>query len=148
VTLKILLIAFGLLVLAAGLYVRLAPIDPRVANIDPETVETPNYPGHILLRPGGDIAPKTYPMPPEALAARMEAIILATPRTERLDGSLIDGQATYVTRSALWGFPDIASVKVVDVQGGSALRIFSRLCFGMADLGVNRARVERWLDQL
>ncbi len=146
--LKTVLIAIGLLVLATMLYVRLSPIDAAAVNLDPETVDKPGYPGHVLVRPDGDIAPKTYPVEPELLAARLEAIILATPRTDRVAGDLNTGVATYVTRSALWGFPDIASVKVVAVEGGSTVLVFSRLRFGIADMGVNRARVEGWLSQL
>jgi uncharacterized protein (DUF1499 family) len=148
VILKTVLIAIALLLLAAFLYVRLSPIDASAVNLDPDTVEKPSFPGHILVRPEGDIEPKTYPMPPEALAARIEAIILATPRTDRLTGTLSEGVTTYITRSALWGFPDIATVKVVATEGGSTVHIFSRLRFGAMDMGVNRARVETWLDQL
>ena len=142
-------LGLGLLALvAAMLYVRLTPVDARTSNVDPDTVEVPSFPGHVLLRPGGDIEPVTYDMPPKTLAARIEAIILATPRTERVSGSLEEGSATYVTRSALWGFPDVASVKIVETEGGSALRVFSRLRYGLMDMGVNRARVENWLGQL
>lgn len=148
VILKTVVIAIIVLLVAALLYVRLSPIDAKQVNLDPETVQKPDYPGHVLVRPDGDIAPKTYPIAPDALAARLEAIILATPRTERLTGKLDEGVATYVTRSALWGFPDMATLKVVAVEGGSSVRIFSRLRFGLADMGVNRARVEGWLAQL
>ncbi len=142
-------LAIGLLALvAAMLYVRLTPVDARAYAVDPETVKAPGFSGHVLLRPGGDIEPATYALPPKTLAARMEAIILATPRTERIAGALEDGMATYVTRSALWGFPDVATVKIVETEGGSALRIFSRLRYGAMDMGVNRARVEGWLSQL
>ena len=55
---------------------------------------------------------------------------------------------TYVTRSALWGFPDYTSVKVVPDGAGSVVTIFARARFGESDIGVNRARVERWLSQL
>jgi len=142
-------LGLGLLALvAAMLYVRLTPVDARAYAVDPETVKVPGFSGHVLLRPGGDIEPVTFDMPAKTLAAQLEAIILATPRTERISGALEDGSATYVTRSAVWGFPDIASVKIVETQGGSALRIFSRLRYGVMDMGVNRARVEGWLSQL
>jgi len=148
VLLKTGLVISLLALVAVMLYVRLTPVDARAYVVDPDTVEVPGFSGHVLLRPGGDIEPVTYDMPAETLAARLEAIILATPRTERISGSLEGGSATYVTRSALWGFPDVASVKIVEVEGGSALRIFSRLRYGAMDLGVNRARVEGWLSQL
>ena len=43
---------------------------------------------------------------PEDVLARLDAIALQTPRTMRLDGSPEDGLITWVTRSAVFGFPD------------------------------------------
>ena len=145
---KYLLAALALLFLAAGLFVRLNPLDSRALHVDPETVEPPSVPGHVLLRPGGDIEPQLYETSPAELAARIEAIVLATPRTERLAGNLEQGFATYVTRSKLWGFPDIANVKIVPVEGGAELRILSRLRYGYADMGVNEKRLKTWIAAL
>ena len=144
----------GLLVIAAllaclALYVRLSPVDVRAFHVDPETAERPAGAGSYVLRAkDGDASPFQSSLTPGALAARLEAIILATPRTERLSGKLEDGFASYVTRSALWGFPDIATVKIKETSAGSEIILISRLRFGSYDLGVNRARVEAWLAQL
>ncbi|MEM7470940.1 MAG: DUF1499 domain-containing protein [Pseudomonadota bacterium] len=145
---KTVAVVLGLAVIALGGFVRLNPLDPKALHVDPETVDRPGNPGHVLMRENGDIAPEIYPLPLPELAARLEAVILATPRTMRLEGKLEDGWASFVTRSRLWGFPDIASVKIVAVEGGSSVRIFSRQRYGYADLGVNRTRVESWLSQL
>ena len=74
--------------------------------------------------------------------AAVEAVILASPRTRRLEAE--EGQRLYVTRSALWGFPDYATVRLEDGK----LEIYSRLRFGQSDLGVNQARVRGWLADL
>ena len=66
--------------------------------------------------------------PPAEVAARLEAIALATPRTVRVAGEGL--WVTYVTRSALWGFPDYTSVKVVPDGAGSVVTIFARARFG------------------
>ncbi|WP_298357188.1 DUF1499 domain-containing protein [uncultured Litoreibacter sp.] len=143
--LAILVIGF----LAGAYFVRSKPLDTASLHIDPETAERPGVPGHVLLRAGADIEPPVYEMDASALALRVEAVILSTPRTEKLAGELADGYASYVTRSALWGFPDIASVKVVEAgEGKSSLIVLSRLRYGQMDMGVNRARVEDWLAQL
>ncbi len=146
--LKTILVVGLLIVASLMLFVRFFPLDIRALHADPEAENRTSGPGKVLLRPGGDIEPPTYDMSVEALAARIEAIILATPRTTRVAGSLEDGFASYVTRSAFWGFPDVANVKVVAGEGGASLRIISRLRYGKYDMGVNRARVEGWLDQL
>lgn len=150
-TLKFILAGLALLMLAAWLYVRLNPLDVKALHLDPETADRPTFPGHALLRPGSDLTPQRYDITPAELAARIEAIILATPGTERIAGSLETGFATYVTRSRLWGFPDIANVKVVasdGEEGGAELRILSRLIYGYADMNANRTRLEGWLSQL
>ncbi|WP_425039131.1 DUF1499 domain-containing protein [Primorskyibacter sp. S187A] len=74
----------------------------------------------------------------------LDAIVRAEPRTQLLAGSAESGHVTYVTRSALWGFPDYVTLQRTDGQ----IRVFSRLRFGKADLGVNAARVDRWLEAL
>ena len=76
--------------------------------------------------------------------ARLDEVARITPRTTVLDGSVAAGHITYVTRSAIWGFPDYTTVQRVDGQ----LRLFARLRFGQVDLGVNRARLEAWLARV
>ena len=130
-------------------FVRLAPLDIGRFHLDPETADRPKPRGQFLVREGGDAEPVTVDLPRAALAAQLDAVILATPRTTRLAGNLEEGYASYVTRSGLWGFPDVASVKIVeDAGGGAAVLILSRQVYGIEDFGVNRARVEGWLAQI
>lgn len=126
--------------------IRLAPSDPAVWHVDPALVVVPETPNHWLLRADGDAPPLLLPLPPDQAAARLEAVALATPRTERLAGQ--GAHVTYITRSRFWGFPDYTSVKIAAVPTGSALVIFARARFGSSDLGVNRKRVEGWIAQL
>ena len=56
------------------------------------------------------------------------------------------GTLRFVQRSRLMGFPDTINVKVVADGGGQAVLIYSRSQLGRADMGVNLARVKRWLD--
>jgi uncharacterized protein (DUF1499 family) len=71
--------------------------------------------------------------------ARIDAIARTLPRTSVLAGSVEEGRVTYVTRSAIIGFPDYTTVE----QDGDTLRMFARLRFGRADFGVNRARLRQ-----
>ena len=132
---------------AADAWVRLAPSDPAVWHVDPLTVAKPATPNAWLLREGdGDAPPLVLALPPDQAAARVAAVALATPRTQVLAGQ--GDWVTYVTRSALWGFPDFTSVRVVPADGGSQIVIFARSRFGKGDMGVNRARVEDWAARL
>ena len=76
--------------------------------------------------------------------AKLDEIAQATPRTQVLAGAGSEGFVTYVTRSAGFGFPDYATVKL----DGDTIKIHSRLRFGRSDLGVNGKRVKAWIDAL
>ncbi|MGB5558281.1 MAG: DUF1499 domain-containing protein [Paracoccaceae bacterium] len=131
----------ALLVLVGfGLYVRLAPSDPARWHVDPETAAAP---------PGGSFRTQVQmQVAPEAALTAFAARALDTPRTKVLAGSAAEGRITFVTRSRLWGFPDYTTVAAEAVPGGSQLTVLARLRFGAGDLGVNRARVEAWVQAL
>ena len=137
---------FALLLAGAALWVRLAPSDTALWHVDPATVSNRGPRNSYLLAPGGDAEPLRLALPPAEAAARIDAVALATPRTTRLAGQ--GGFATYVTRTALVGFPDYTSVLIRPAEGGSEILIFARSRFGDSDLGVNRARVEDWIARL
>jgi uncharacterized protein (DUF1499 family) len=126
--------------------VRLAPSDPAVWHVDVAAVEKPARPNNWLVRDGGDAPAVVLPLPPEAAFARLREIALAWPRTEVLveDADRI----TFVTRSAMMGWPDYTTVAVVPDGAGSRLTLFARARFGYGDMGVNRARAEAWLADL
>ena len=126
-------VLFCAVVVAAG-YVRLAPSDPADWNAEIEGDGDEDFRSGVR---------REIPAGPETFET-LERIILATPRTTRLAGSTADGRATYVTRSALWGFPDYATVEL----RGQRIVIYSRARFGRSDMGVNRKRVTGWLDAL
>lgn len=120
-------------------YVRLAPSDPArwhaMPPVDgPAGVVVPGT-GSATLRLAGDGA---------ALLARLDAVAMATPRTRRLAGSVGEGRITWVTRSALWGFPDYTTAEVLP----DGLQVLARLRFGKSDLGVNAARLRAWAAAL
>lgn len=79
---------------------------------------------------------------------KLDAIAVATPRTTRLAGDPASGRITWVTRSALWGFPDYTTAQTTETPQGSRLEIYARLRFGQSDFGVNAARLREWLTQL
>lgn len=73
--------------------------------------------------------------------ARLLDAAEASPRTERLAGTVGDGHVSLVTRSRVMGFPDVTNVLRTD--DGIAIR--GHLVVGRGDMGVNRRRIEGWL---
>ncbi|MEH6773014.1 MAG: DUF1499 domain-containing protein [Cereibacter changlensis] len=141
------LIALALLVLGFALYVRAAPSDAPDWHVDPQTVTAHSKLNSWLIAPGGDMEPVLFDLPPDQIAAKLEAVAAATPRTALLAGEGF--HKTWVTRSALWGFPDYTSVWLAPTEaGGTSLSLYARSRFGKGDMGVNRQRVDAWLADL
>ncbi len=139
-------IAFLLIVIAVAAlvaYIRLAPSDPARWHIAlhprPADIAAPS-PHVVVLRGGAYI---DVPVA-DGLLARLDTIIMATPRTVLLAGSVGEGRMTWITRSDLWGFPDYTTAEV----GPQGLTIYSRLRFGGGDMGVNGARLAGWVAAL
>jgi uncharacterized protein (DUF1499 family) len=126
--------------------IRLAPSDPGVWHVDVALAEKPASPNAWLLRDGGDGPAMILPLPPDQAMARLRAVALATPRTEVLAEDAT--RVTFITRSALMGWPDYTTVEITPAPGGSRIAIFARARFGYGDMGVNRARVEAWVAAL
>ncbi|MEP3332951.1 DUF1499 domain-containing protein [Sedimentitalea sp.] len=122
-----------LVVVAMG-YIRLAPSDPVEWHQMPDQPQVEDFANGVI---------RVVETGPNGLA-ELDAIATATPHTERRFGSVEDGMVTYVTRSLVFGFPDYTTVR----QTGDTLEIYGRARFGKSDLGVNRARVEGWIDAL
>lgn len=134
------LILLALATLAAGLalYIRYAPSDPARWHVDPQTVPDPGTPNFAR-------ADVTIPAPLPEVAARLDAIARAD-GAERLAGD--DRHATWITRTRLMRFPDYTSIRLDPAEGGTRLTAFARSRFGRGDMGVNRARLDRWLAAL
>ncbi len=121
-----------LLVIAGGMaWIRLAADDVARWHQLPTDVSDRDMEGGVMRVVPGDLAD-------------LDRIIRAEPRTHVLAGSVEGGMVTYVTRSKVFGFPDYTTV----AQRGGDLAVHARLRYGRSDMGVNKARVERWLAAL
>jgi hypothetical protein len=149
-----LFIAFAIIALLGAMaYVRLAPSDPAKWHVDLEK-NRPAVMSFTLMPPGTDMVRSLtggayadlFSTSETAidLLKKLDAVASATPRTTRLAGSVEDGRITWITRSALWGFPDYTTAEL----GPKGLILYSRLRFGDSDMGVNAARLARWLAAL
>lgn len=129
---------------AGAAWVRLAPTNGADWHIDP--AEGRPGRGRYLVAQGGDRPPLHLDAAPDAVAAELNRIALATPRTRLVGG---EGRfVTYETRTRGFGFPDYTSVRVVPDGEGAEVTVYARLRYGLEDTGVNRARVEDWLARL
>ncbi len=136
------LLAIGFVGLIA--YIRLAPADPAAWHVDLAAAgfRPPAHAAVFCIGPGnryGPVADAT------ALLAQLDAIATATPRTKRMAGSAEAGRITWVTRSAIMGYPDYTTAQVMP---GPGLCILGRQRFGREDLGVNAARIGGWAQDL
>jgi len=144
-----------LIALTVGcMMIRTADHDPARWHVDPLTAARTGKPNDFLAAPEGMAAAKVdrtlgpLGADPASLMARLHAVALAETRVEVVAGAPDDLFVTYVQRSAVFGFPDYVSVRAVVLGEGASLAIWSRARYGHSDLGVNRARVERWLAAL
>ena len=147
----------GFLVLAVLAWIRLAPDDPAAWNLASKAhVMALEDPGHQTLPDAmaalGTANPAqvgcVVPGAPADVLARLDAIALASPRTQRLAGSPQEGRITWVQRSFLMGYPDYITAEADAVPGGTRLDVISRQRYGSGDMGVNAARLKDWLGQL
>ena len=128
------IVVLVLALIALAVYVRLAPSYPEDWHGLPSGLEPGDGEGRAV---------RVVPDEGETLE-RLDAIIRDTPRTQVLAGSVDEGMVTYITRSALWGFPDYTTV----VRRDGQIVLYGRLRFGKSDMGVNAKRLDGWLAQL
>lgn len=96
-----------------------------------------------------DRASPVLAMPATELRDRWMAMIARQPRVERVAADEQALQYDFVQRSWLMRYPDTVTVRFVPLADGrSTLAVFSRSHYGRKDFGVNRARVDAWLDAL
>ena len=133
---KLFLIAVVLL----ATWVRLAPSSQEKWHVDPAAVEPPGNRGYF--------SQTSYDIDAKVVLQRLNVVALATPRTRLLAGDIEAGRITYITRTAIWGFPDYTTVTAKNLREGSRLTLYGRLRFGIGDRGVNRARIKYWLQRM
>ena len=121
-----------------------------VPPIDWTHLVRPSTPNTALAAPAGstpepDIVTRRYDAPPAVLYAAIRRVALAQPRT--YPHAVYDDrlEAHFVARSRIMNFPDLI---VVHIQPDGGVVLWSRSVYGSSDLGVNRARLIRWLAAL
>jgi len=120
-----------------------------------ETLRRRSTPNDALACPAGvcsakiDIVPPVYAVSAADLARAFDKAIASEPRLMLVDSSGQSASRRYIQRSRLLGFPDTIVVRFIALAGGHAtLALYSRSQLGKGDLGVNRARIARWLVKI
>ena len=123
--------------LAMVIYFRSAAVDPDAWHVQPPVAEAGDY-----------TSPNTFAAVregvPEDSLVRLEAVALASARTVRLAGGAEQGLVTFISRSAVFGFPDFTTATIEDGK----LTVWGRAKFGDGDLGVNQTRILEWLEAI
>jgi uncharacterized protein (DUF1499 family) len=90
-----------------------------------------------------------YPVSTGRLFEVLGQVAAEFPRTYPRGSWPERNQAQWVERSQIMNYPDIIMAEVVAAPtGGAGLFLYSHSLFGWSDMGVNRARVDRWLAAL
>ena len=129
---------------------------PDLGDVDFATLERRSSPNDALACPPGvcpkaraDIEPPVFPVAGEQLRRIVLEVAQSEPNTQLVYSSRWGEQDRYVARTTLMRFPDTISVMIVgEGEGRSTLAIYSRSQIGYGDLGVNQARVGRWLRKI
>ena len=149
----VLAVAAVLLVGPARIWELIGPAD--LGDVDFAKLVRRNSPNDALAAPSGMSRARVDIEPPVFLSsagdlrnalAQVTAKELRIKRVAADDATLTD---RYVQRSAVLGFPDTIVVRFVPLPDGrSTLALYSRSQLGYSDMGVNKARLRRWLDGL
>lgn len=152
----------GLLLIAAALFLIAGPerlwgaFGPAdLGEVDFATLARRDTPNDALAcLPEFCAAPADVPAPVFAKSfgdvfLSIQDAVVREPGLEQVGADAEQGTLRFVQRSRLLGFPDTINVKVVPTKdGGTAVLLYSRSQIGRGDMGVNRARIERWIKMI
>lgn len=106
-------------------------------------------PSDICVTASPDRESPVFDIGVNELRMAWERIVDRAQRSEVVASFRDGGQVAIVQRSAVLKFPDIISAEFVDLgRQRATVLIYSRSVYGLSDFGVNRDRVDRWLDEL
>lgn len=128
---------------------------PDLGPVEFETLARRTTPNDALACPPGickvasDVTPPEYGVGAAELRLAFGKMIAAEPRIANVATDTAALTDRYIQRSALMRYPDTIVVRFFDrPEGRSTLALYSRSQLGHGDMGVNRARIERWLAKL
>ena len=129
---------FAILVFGLLAYIRLAPFHTPRWHVDPFMATAPKDGGVLEVFPSN--------LSPQDTFEALKTVALSTDRTRILAQSPDASHISFITRSLVFGFPDVTTVSVRVGAVGTEVAILARLRFGKSDMGVNAKRVAAWRD--
>jgi uncharacterized protein (DUF1499 family) len=128
---------------------------PDLGEVSFETLQRRSTPNDALACPtelcsaNSDIVPPLFSVSASDLQLAFGKVIASEQRVTKVEANDRDKTERYIQRSRLMGFPDTIVVRFLErPEGRSTLALYSRSQLGRGDFGVNRARIERWLEKL
>ena len=123
--------------------------------LDFATLRRPWKPNNYLLAPGNltraspDGPAPEFAVPADRLIDAFRKVALAQPRKVETGFDRQLNQAEFAQRSRIFRFPDTLTARAMPLGPvRSCLAAYSRARYGIRDFGVNRVRVEYWLELL
>ena len=127
--------------------------EPQLEQVDFDTLRRRDRPNdYLACAPGYCIAKAdrevpVFPVPVEKLEEEWLAMMEETPRVRIAGSRRPERFYDFEQRVAVFGFPDRIAVRFFEAgDGRSTLAVYSRSLYGYSDLGVNRRRVNSWLE--
>lgn len=129
---------------------------PDLGPVEFAMLQTTSRPNQMLLCPANvckaatpDILPPVYAVSVDKLRDAFHQIISQEAHTEQVAVDAAKQAERYIIRTNLMRFPDTVRVKFIALDDDtSTLAIYSQAQIGYSDRGVNKARVQRWLNAL
>jgi uncharacterized protein (DUF1499 family) len=129
---------------------------PDLGPVEFATLQKTSRPNQVLLCPVDvckdetpDVMPPVYAVSVDKLRDAFHQIIGQEAHTEQVAADTTSQTERYVIRTNLMRFPDTVRVKFIDLGNNtSTLAIYGQAQIGYSDRGVNKARVQRWLNAL
>ena len=84
----------------------------------------------------------------EELIRTAQKIFNQQPRTKLVSSVPELNQLIFIQRSKIFGFPDTIWVQFLILEKGISLAMYSRSNYGYYDFGVNRRRLNTWIEEL
>lgn len=129
---------------------------PDMGPVEFATLQKTPRPNQVLLCPVDvckaatpDMMPPVYAVSIDKLRDAFHQIISEEAHTEQVAVDAGRQTERYVVRTNLMRFPDTVCVKFIALDNDtSTLAIYSQAQIGYSDRGVNKTRVQRWLNEL
>jgi uncharacterized protein (DUF1499 family) len=100
-----------------------------------------------VCRAASDVTPPLFTVSAEELRRALARVIASEANVIQVDAAPLAER--YIQRTRWLRFPDTIAVRYFPRgKGRSTIALYSRSQLGEGDLGVNRARITRWLDKL